>query len=103
MVVPFKDKYAYGWMVDNFAGHKWIFHTGGIQGFTTVMSRFPDDDMCIVMLKNVDSQMLFPANKTVRCIMFGEKYELPTERKIAVVNANVYKTLTGEYELMPGF
>jgi len=103
MVVPFKDNYAYGWMVDEFKGHKWIFHTGGIQGFTTVMNRFPDDEMCIVVLKNVDSQMFFPANKTVRAIMFGEKFELPAERKIAAINTNVYKTLVGEYELMPGF
>ncbi len=103
LVTPFKDRYAYGWMVDNYAGHKWIFHTGGIQGFTTVLSRFPDDEMCIVVLKNVDSQMFFPANKIIRAIMFGQKYELPVERKIAAINTNVYKSLVGEYELMPGF
>jgi len=100
---PFLDKYAYGWMVDDFRGHKWIFHTGGIQGFSTVMNRFPDDDMCIVVLKNVDNQTLFPANKVIRCIMFGEKYELPVERKMVAIDKKIYSKLTGEYELMPGF
>jgi len=100
---PFLDKYAYGWNVDNFAKHKWMFHTGGIQGFSTVMNRFPDDDMCIVVLKNVDSQMLFSANKVIRCVMFGEKYALPAERKIAAIDKKAYEKLKGDYELMPGF
>ncbi len=103
ITTPFLDKYAYGWMIDNYAGHKWIFHTGGIQGFATVMNRFPDDDMCIVVLKNVDSQKFFNANKTLRAIMFGTKYETPVERKIATIDKKAYEKLKGDYELMPGF
>lgn len=100
---PFLDNYGYGWSIADFAKHKWMFHTGGIQGFATVMNRFPDDDMCIVILKNVDSQKLFSANKIIRCVMFGEKYELPVERKIAAVDKKAYEKFKGEYELMPGF
>jgi CubicO group peptidase (beta-lactamase class C family) len=100
---PEKGKYGYGWQINEFAAHKWIFHTGGIQGFSTVMNRFPDEDMCIVILKNIDNQTFFSANKIVRCVMFGEKYELPIERTVANVNKQIFKTLLGDYELMPGF
>ncbi len=103
MIIPYKDTYAYGWMIDNYNNHKWIFHTGGIQGFSTVMNRFPDDDMCIVVLKNVDNYMAFSANKIARAIMFSDKYELPVEHKEVVINKKVYEKLKGDYELMPGF
>lgn len=103
MFTPFIDNYAYGWMIDNFKGHKWIFHNGGIQGFSTAMNRFPDDDLCIVILRNIDNQVFFSANKIVRSIMFNEKYDLPVERKIANIDKKIYPKLVGDYELMPGF
>ncbi len=103
MLTPFKDNYAYAWMIDNYVGHKWAYHTGGIQGFATVIHRFPDDNVCIVILKNVDNYLTFPAGKIIRAIMFGEKYELPVEHKVADINKKIYEKLVGDYELMPGF
>jgi CubicO group peptidase (beta-lactamase class C family) len=103
MITPFKDNYAYGLRVDNYNGHKWITHSGGIEGFATITNRFPDDELYMVILKNVDNQQLFQAHRIARSIMFDQKYELPVERKIATINTSVYKTLIGEYELEPGF
>lgn len=100
---PFKDNYAYGVKVDTYAGHKMINHSGGIEGFATITYRFPDDELYIVILKNIDNQMLFPANKVARAIMLDQKFELPVERKIAAINTQVYKAFVGEYELKPGF
>lgn len=100
---PFKDNYAYGVKVDNYANHKMITHSGGIEGFATITYRFPDDELYIVILKNFDNQTFFPAHKISRAIMLDQKYELPVERKIAAINTNVYKSLVGEYELQPGF
>ncbi len=103
MITPFKDGYACGLKIDNYNGHKWINHSGGIQGFATITNRFPDDELYITILKNVDNWNIFPANKVCRAIMFGDKYELPQERKIAAVDPKIFQKLTGDYELMPGF
>ena len=103
MLTPFKDNYAYGWMVDNYLGHKWTYHTGGIQGFSTVIHRFPEDKVCVVILKNVDNYMAFPAGKIIRAIMFNDKYELPVERKEIAVDKKIFQQVIGEYELFPGF
>jgi CubicO group peptidase (beta-lactamase class C family) len=103
MLTPFKDNYAYGWMVDNYNGRKWAYHSGGIQGFSTIIHRFPNDSVCIVVLKNVDNYMAFSPGRVLRAIMFGEKYELPVEYKEIAVDKKIFQKLIGEYELMPGF
>jgi hypothetical protein len=35
--------------------------------------------------------------------MFGQKFELPADRKVANIDKSVFKKITGEYELQPGF
>ncbi|MCD6017191.1 MAG: beta-lactamase [Bacteroidetes bacterium] len=103
MMTPFKEGYAYGLMIDSYLKHPWINHTGGIQGFSTVINRFPEDELCIVILKNVDNYMAFSANKVCRAIMFDDKYELPVERVAAKIDKAVGQSLCGDYELDPGF
>jgi CubicO group peptidase (beta-lactamase class C family) len=98
-----KDGYAYGWMINNYKGHKWHYHNGGIEGFATTINRFPDEDLTIIILKNVDNWNAFSAHKVSRALMFGDKYSLPVERKIAKVDAKIYQKFSGNYELGPGF
>jgi CubicO group peptidase (beta-lactamase class C family) len=100
---PFKDGYAYGWMIQDFRGHKLQMHRGGIQGFSTVINRFPNEDLTIIILKNVDNYKLFADNKIASAIMLNEKYSLPVERKAIVVDGKIYNKLSGNYELEPGF
>jgi CubicO group peptidase (beta-lactamase class C family) len=47
-----KYDYGLGTRLGSLDGHKLIGHTGGGQGFSTVLMRFPDDDLTIVVLKN---------------------------------------------------
>jgi CubicO group peptidase (beta-lactamase class C family) len=103
MTTPFKDNYAYGLKADNYAGHKLLTHSGGIQGFSTITYHFQDDELYIVILKNVENQTLFSAHRICRAIMFGQKFELPADRKVANIDKSVFKKITGEYELQPGF
>ena len=103
MITPFKDNYAYGLRIDNYAGHKMINHGGGIQGFQTISMRFPDEELYIVILKNFENLTLFPAHKICRAIMYDQKFDFPVERKAVEINKSVYAKLIGEYELQPGF
>lgn len=103
IVTVYKDKYAYGWMVDQYMGHPLIYHKGGIQGFSTIISRFPKDELCIVVLKNIDNQMAFQPNKVCRAIMFGDQYDLPVDHIAIKIDKAIGQKLCGEYELEPGF
>lgn len=103
MLTPFKGNYAYGLRIEEYLKHPWVNHGGGIQGFNTIINRFPDDELCIVILKNVDNYTAFSANKVCRAIMFDDTYELPVDRIAAKIDKTTGQKLCGDYELEPGF
>lgn len=47
--------YGLGTRLGSLEGHPVLGHTGGGQGFSTVLARYPKDDLTIVVLKNFDS------------------------------------------------
>ena len=49
--------YGMGWgaMAKTAEGHRFIDHTGGIQGFSTHIVRYPEDKFTVVVLANLDS------------------------------------------------
>ncbi len=52
MFTPFKNNYAYGWFIGEFNGHKSISHAGGVNGFSTDIARYVNDDACVIVLNN---------------------------------------------------
>lgn len=103
MMTPFKDNYAYGLQVGAYAGRKMISHSGGIEGFSTIMYHFPEDELFIVILRNTENQNMFASHKITRAIMYSQPYQLPAERKAIAVSKQILEKLAGEYELNPGF
>jgi hypothetical protein len=49
-VSPFA--YGMGWMLSEVAGHREVWHNGGVPGFNARNSVFPDDKLAIVVLGN---------------------------------------------------
>jgi CubicO group peptidase (beta-lactamase class C family) len=54
MTTPFKHDYAFGLGVHTTAGHKVIEHNGGIEGFNTDLAYYPDDQLTVVVLGNLN-------------------------------------------------
>ena len=46
--------YALGWGVDDYRGHRRVHHGGAIDGFIASTTLFPDDDLGIVVLANLE-------------------------------------------------
>jgi CubicO group peptidase (beta-lactamase class C family) len=44
--------YGFGWFIDNYHGHRLVQHSGGTPGFSSVIYRFIDDKLTIVVLTN---------------------------------------------------
>jgi CubicO group peptidase (beta-lactamase class C family) len=44
--------YGFGWFLDPFEHHPRMWHTGSTQGFRTVIERFTDDNLSIIILRN---------------------------------------------------
>ena len=82
MYKPFLDNYAYGWSVSN-ASFKVndqpvqiIRHGGGINGFSTMIARFPKEKHLIVVLDNT-AQNTGRLSETLTKILYNQPYELP--------------------------
>ena len=50
--------YGLGWFVDNYHGHRIVQHTGGTPGFSSVIYRFMDDRLTIIILSNHADRLL---------------------------------------------
>ncbi len=88
MYTPFLEKYAYGWAVED-ASFKFndqpvqsIAHGGGINGFATMIARFPKEKYLIVLLDNTGQSMDPLAEKLAR-VLYAQPYELP---KMSIVD-----------------
>ena len=44
--------YGFGWVIDNFEGHRRYWHHGETVGFRTSVQRFPEQHLAIVVLQN---------------------------------------------------
>jgi CubicO group peptidase (beta-lactamase class C family) len=45
-------QYGFGWFLDSYKGHARMWHTGSTRGFQTVIERFVDEKLTIVVLCN---------------------------------------------------
>ena len=52
---PNPSGYGFAWDIDLQNGHKRIHHGGAWQGFTCNISRYPDDNLAVVVLTNLDA------------------------------------------------
>ena len=84
--------YAFGWVVENVQlGNSTdsaltIMHGGGINGFNTVIMRFPSEQHLIVLLNNTGSARLDEIGGSIAGVLFDKPYDNP-RKSIAEVLA----------------
>ena len=103
MTTPFKNDYAFGLVVRAVNGHKVIEHGGGIEGFNTQMSYFPDDKLTVIVLGNLNGGAPGAIASSLASVAHGEKVILPSERKEVAVPSEILKQYVATYDMGPGF
>jgi len=103
MTTPFKNDYAFALAVRDANGHKLIEHGGGIEGFNTQLSYYPDDKLTIVVLANQNTGATGDIASKLAALVHGDKVVLAGERKEVAVSPAILQTYVGTYELAPGF
>ena len=94
--------YGYGWFVNQQLNRRAISHPGGVPGFTSILTRFPDDKVLIVLLGNLENSQVVRASNDLAAIIFGGKYEVPKERTAVKINPKILHDYIGDYEDRPG-
>ena len=100
---PVKANYAFGWGVVDVFNHKMIAHSGEIDGYISNISRFVEDDICIIILSNFEHTPVSRINKDLIALIFDKEYKKPEVVKTIKLPDGVLQSYTGEYELKPGF
>lgn len=100
---PRKDKYGLGWMIDTFAGRKIITHDGGIHGFLSSNTIFPNEHISITLLSNANSTKMGDINGAVFAILFDKPYKLPEPNTEVTLDSMQLQQYVGVYELSPVF
>ena len=81
MFTPFKSDYAYGWQAPapspQTFGRKQLAHGGGINGFSTMIIRMPDENVTSIVLSNVQQAQTGRIARDLLAILFGQPYEVP--------------------------
>jgi CubicO group peptidase (beta-lactamase class C family) len=96
---PFKSGYGYGWGIGKRFEHRQISHGGGIYGFATEVSRFPDDRVTVIVLSNFQGAPAGLIANNLAAIVFGAPYEIPKERKEIALDPKVLEKYVGEYQI----
>jgi CubicO group peptidase (beta-lactamase class C family) len=51
--LPPQGEYGYGWFINDFRGLRRIAHGGGLAGYISELTRYPSENMTVVMLTNM--------------------------------------------------
>jgi D-alanyl-D-alanine carboxypeptidase len=64
--------YGYGVVLAERFGKRLYYHGGGVKGFNTVIQRYPQDGVCIVILENLDPSSPWDVGDHIAALMFGQ-------------------------------
>ena len=103
MFAPYTEHYGYGWGLVDLFNRKMVAHNGETEGFRTNISRFADDDVCIIILSNLEQTPVGKMSVDLAAMVFGEKYTTPQVRKSVAVAPALLEKYVGKYEVQPDF
>lgn len=63
--------YGFGWLIQNYRGHRWLHHGGNIDGFNAMISLLPNENYGVVILSNLSGAITLPILGTVLDRLLG--------------------------------
>jgi hypothetical protein len=67
-----ESAYGYGWMIGKEGNRRVFEHGGGIDGFVSVIKRYPDDKTTIIILSNQENTPLGAIHREITKTLFGD-------------------------------
>ncbi len=103
MFTPGKNNYGYGISIDTLDKHLRIGHNGAIPGFTSVIARYVNDDVCVIVLGNtaITQNNTLPITDVLAeglaDIVFDIPVETPYEHKEVAIDPSLLDKFVGKY------
>lgn len=101
MTTPFMAGYGFGVIVRTDCGGTVVEHSGAIQGFNAMLSYYPDDELTVAVLANVNGSAPQEIARHLAVLAQGGDVVLPWERHGIAVDAGIFERYVGTYELDP--
>jgi CubicO group peptidase (beta-lactamase class C family) len=102
MTTPSKNDYAFGLEVSRQSGRRVIQHGGSINGFSSRMAYFPDDEVTVIALSNLRGPGADSIVEKLSALAHGETVILASERREIALPAEVLKRYVGTYAIAEG-
>ncbi len=102
MWTPVLENYGYGWHIADVYGHHNIEHSGGIDGFSTDISRFPDEKLTIIVLGNNEAVSAAKISNQLAAILFDQPYDVPVIKEPIALDPSALDEFVGVYKIKDG-
>ena len=93
--------YGYGLVIDNHLGQKRVQHNGGISGFASSLSYYPDENLTIAVLSNLETAPSGQIANDLAAIALNQPYEIPEQKEPIALDPALYEKYIGNYQLLP--
>ncbi len=103
MFSPGKNNYGFRIIIDSLGDHPRIWHNGSIPGFLSNISRYVNDDVCVIVLANtsVIQNNTLPITDGIAeglaGILFNMSVETPYEHKEITIDPALLDKFVGKY------
>jgi CubicO group peptidase (beta-lactamase class C family) len=101
MTAPYKNGFAFGFVVDAVNSHKRISHGGGLDGFSSYLAYYPEDQTTVAVLGNAMGDASEGIARELGLLAYGEELGAKSKRKEIEVGADILARYVGTYEIAP--
>jgi uncharacterized protein (TIGR03435 family) len=99
---PNPGNYGFGWMISAVNGHRLIEHSGGWQGFTAHIARFPDDSLTVAVLTNFSAaRPTLMAHAIAALVTPALAPPTPKAHTTIRMDPEQFDAYVGDYQLTP--
>lgn len=90
-------RYPYGWGKRNYSGKPHVEQTGQLEGYTAYMALYPEQEIYLVFLNNIESGLFSRVPKDLEAVLFGGKPSSPPNPARVPVARDALAEFAGPY------
>jgi CubicO group peptidase (beta-lactamase class C family) len=98
MITPEQRNYAFGLMIMTYRGRPVIQHGGLIDGFSAMLTYYPQDQITVIALSNIETSKSGWIVGLLGALAHGDTVTLPSEWQEVSVPLDVLKKYVGTYQ-----